>query len=47
MKASVDNKPPQRFVHLEQNLKKVQKEEGAHARPWAPPPAARPGHVVL
>ena len=32
MKASVDNSAPQRFIHLEQNLKKAQKEEGAHAR---------------
>jgi len=27
MKASVDNSAPQRFIHLEQNLKKAQKEE--------------------
>lgn len=29
MKANVDNKAPKEFVHLQQNLKKAQLEEGA------------------
>jgi hypothetical protein len=29
MRASVDNKPPQRFKHMKRNLKKEQMEEGS------------------
>ena len=34
MKASVDNKAPKRFVHLERNLKKEQMQEGETAASW-------------